>query len=56
MSEKKEKVMVVKKKGIGDAIGKYMTMKFLIVVLIIIALPICVFSIKNIVAQDEKTT
>ena len=56
MSERKEKVMVVKKKGIGDAIGKYMTIKLLIVVLIIIALPICVFSIKNIVAQDEKTT
>lgn len=56
MSEKKEKVMVVKKKGIADAIGNYMTMKFLIVVLIIIALSICVFSIKNIVAQDEKTT
>ena len=54
MSEKKEKVMVVKKKGIGDAIGKYMTMKFLIVVLIIIALPICVFGAKRIFCAGRK--
>ena len=34
--------------------GRSMTMKFLIVVLIIIALPICVFSIKNIAQNNNN--